>query len=348
MSNFGNNLGCGCGCGGNSPCQPANVVYQSTCTDPGSATNLAYLTGLDQNFCERRFNAGNGGFFVAVPTGSGGFNMGFTVAPQVALTSFQAGIGTTFGNLTVLGSDSILRYLIGPATANQYVRTNASGQLIFGPLPASSVPDPLTVGTINATNFTLGNGTITGALSLPGVSSGTLSTFLGLDVNGNVITGTPSNTGSQVAMFFESPTTVAATSPNAPCTQGIPLTIGNLIFDSVTPAVPGGALITPTNSQTLTVVTAGTYVFHWGGEIRWTGGSSGKPSIQLLINGVIVNNGYSRNFTGGSNVPNGMVMSGVHGRKMAAGDTIQLQPGTGSGNNISMYEVRLLAERTGT
>lgn len=332
-----------CSC---SPCQPANVVYQASCTDPGSVTALRHLLGLDANFCSRRLLPGVGGFLVARQTGSGTWVYAFTNAPVVDLETYQAIAGQVIPNLVVQGSDNILRELLGPAVANRILLTNAAGQLIFAPIPTATVPDPLTVTDLTVNNVaTLNDVTVAGGVNFSGLGTGTLSFFLGVDAGGNLIQGTPATTGVQSCMFYEWPVSPAgANFPNAAVTANNLLTIGNLLYDSVLPVVPGGALITAINSQTLSVLTAGNYVLDWCGQVE---GSNGSPSINLLINGVNVN---SANGTiQGTVLTTGRSanLAGFETRRLAVGTTIQLQLGAQSGASIATYEVRLRAQRIG-
>jgi hypothetical protein len=330
-----------------SPCDPANLIYEGTCTDPGSLTVLRHLLGLDQQMCTRRLiPAGSGGYLVARQTPNG-WAIGFSTTPTVALEEFLAVQGVAFGQVLVQQSDNVMRAMNGPATANLVLGTNAAGQAMWIPIPAATVPDPLTVADLTVTNLaTLNNVTITGTPVLSGLGTGALVSFLGLDAANNVIKGTPATTGTQVASFFEAPQSPSATTPNSGAAAGSLLTIGNLIFDSVGTA--GGSLFTATNSQTLTCLTAGVYVVDFGGQVTWTGGSSGQASIQLLVNGVIVNNGNGRPDAAITSTLRNANLWGQNMRRFAVGDTAQLQLGASSGANTQVYEARINFTRTGS
>lgn len=335
-----------CGCASNA-CDPANVIYQGTCPDPGTVTVLRHLLGLDQQFCKRRLvPSGSGGFLVARLTPNG-WNLGFSTAPTVALEEFLAVQGVAFGQVLVQQSDDVMRAMNPPVTANLVLGTNAAGQAMWIPIPAATVPDPLTVADLTVTNLaTFNNVTITGTPVLSGLGAGALVSFLGLDAANNVIKGTPATTGTQVAAFFESPTSPAAVpGPNDGATAGNLLTIGNLLFDSV--GTPGGALFTATNSQTLTCLTAGVYVVDFGGEVYYTGGSSGQPAINLLVNGVVVNTGNGRSDASITTTLRAANLWGQNMRRFVVGDTVQLQLGASSGGNTHVQEARVNFTRTG-
>lgn len=336
---------CSCGGCGCDQCRPANTVFESACSDPGSITALRHLMGLDQALCPRRLLPGTGGFLVARLTPNGVL-IGFSNTPTVALEEFLAVQGVAFGQVLVQQSDNVMRAMNGPAVANLVLGTNAAGQAMWIPIPAATVPDPLTVTDLTVTNLaTLNNVAISGGVVFSGLGTGTLAFTLGVDAGGNLIQGTPATTGVQVAAFFEAPTSPSPTTPNSGATAGNPLTIGNLIFDSV--GTPGGALWTATNSQTLTCLTAGVYVVDFGGQVTWTGGSSGQASIVLLVNGVPVNNGNGRPDAAITTTLRNANLWGQNMRRFSVGDTVQLQLGSTSGINTQVYEARVNFTRTG-
>lgn len=337
-----------------SPCSPANVVFQATCTDPGSATTLRHLTGLDSQFCERRLLPGDGGYLVARETGSGGWIIGFTTEPVVPLSNFVAAQTTAFGNLLVQGSDNIMRTLTGPAVANLYMSTNAAGQLSFGALPDATVPDPLTVGVANViTTLNAADVNITGTVTATGLATGTLVSSIGLNASNEIIKGTPANTGSQCAMFYEAAVSPAPTgnTPNVSAVSGNPLIIGNCLFDSSTVGGLTPTLVTVDSAVQLRCAVAGTYVIDFGGLIANTNVSAstnGKPNISLSINGVIVNSGNgSNNNCGRGAYQNVVSLWGQEMRRLPANATIQLILGSNTSASSKVYEVRCNFTRLG-
>jgi len=210
----------------------------------------------------------------------------------------------------------------------------------------ATVPDPLTVTTINATNANFAALNVTGLPVFSGLATGTITQNIGLNASNQLIIGSAATTGVNTTMFFESPSSPNAATPNAGATAGSLLVIGNLIYDSVSPVVPGGALWTATNSQTLTCVTAGTYLVNFEGQVTYDSGSSGNPAILLLVNGITVSNGPSRP-SGVTTTLRAANISGTYSRRFVAGDTITLQLGSGSGTNTNVYEARVNLTRTG-
>lgn len=297
---------------------------------------------LDYKFNEFRLINGPG-FLVARVNDSGAYSIQFTEAPVVDLESYQAISLTAFGKLVIQQSDGILRNMIAPAAADLYLGTDGSGNVVFRPIPTATVPDPLSVTTANITNLTITNGIVNGGLLFTGLATGTLTSILGVDATGNLIKGTAADTSVQSVMFFESPTSPSAATPNGTTTAGSMLVIGNEIVSSLTP----GALISVTNSQTLAIVQEGFYEFEFSGQVVMNANTAGTPEIDLLINGVNVGRGNSRAGVAGGPIRGSITISGLGERRMNVGDTIQLQLAAGSGTNISAYEVRLRARRIG-
>ncbi len=120
-------------------------------------------------------------------------------------------------------------------------------------------------------------------------------------------------------MFYEASTSPSATSPNQTKINGQYLVIGNRLFDS------GGNLIRVTTSEALTVNVAGKYLLGWMALCRSL--TNAKVSVDLEVNGVVVNNGNGRNDAA---VPNCAALqfvplTGFEVRTLAVNDVIKLQ-----------------------
>lgn len=325
--------GTGCGC---NPCMPANVIYRGECQDPGVQTSGRFLSVRDYKFCEGRL-ANAAGLLVNQQNGSGNFSLGWTTQPKVALDSYQAVANTAFGNIIVGGSDNIWRYLDAPVSAGLFMQTNATGDVIFGPGPAAVVPDPLTVNNLNVTvKTTTADLTVSGDTLLNGVASGTVVSLLGLDVTNKVVTQALAQ-GVQMAMYFESPTSPSASTPNDNKNNGEYLIIGNRLFLTGTTNILNVA-----TSEQLSVAEAGNYLLIWSLQFKTFATSSN--GAWLLINGVVVNYGTGRS---GVTAQSGVAAAiyGMEARTLAVNDTIQLQWNTSSsgGTKTKPYEVRLIA-----
>ncbi len=334
------NSNCQCGGCGCSVCQPANVIYQRPCTDPGVINVGANLLVSDSNFCNRRLAPSEG--FVVINLVPGGYQVSSTTEPNVNLSTFAVASGAAIGNILVRNTDGIIRTLAPAAVANLILMTNAAGQFVLSALPPFSVPDPLSVTTLNATSATFGSLTVTGPTAkFTGLVTGTIASTVGLDASGNLVLGTPAATGVQTAMFYESASSPGATTPNQTITAGSMLVIGNQLYDS------GASLLSVVNTQKLKVNVAGKYTIEFCCQVGYTGGGTGTPALNLVINGITVNTGNAR---GGitSTTDRTAFIFGVDARDLAINDTVELQLSStagGAGNRVHVYEARLVAQK---
>lgn len=306
------------------------------------STYGSHLAIRDSQFCERRLE-NNAGLLQAFQTGSGQWQIFFTNEPSPSLATFSVTAGTEFGNLVAINADGKMRQLNFPNVAGLVVQTNASGQLVASALPAATIPDPLTVTTLNATTGNFGALNATGAVSLTGLASGTITQSVGLDGSGNLIKGGGSS-GVQSAMFFESPTGASTATPNSAVVAGGFLTIGNLLYDT------GGSIASVQDSQTVKINAAGPYMLDWGGQIDTLNTDRTGMTIQLVVNGVVVNNGncYPLPPLLSSSAGNRtMPVSGFDLRALALNDTIKLQLSSASGATLTTYQVRLRLTKIG-
>lgn len=333
---------CGNGYSGNCcpTCQPANVIYQGECTDPGTLNPARFLSVLDYKFCERRLTNAPG-FLVANQNGSGNFGIGFTTIPQVQLNEYVATADTTFGNLVVMGADYRWRYLQGPASLGLFLQTDSNGNLFFGSPPAATVPDPLAINDLSVANTATINDLVTnGTVTLNNIPSGTVTNLLGLDASNEVVTQSLA-AGISASMFFESSTSPnSGTAPNKTKTNGQYLVIGNRLFDS------GANLISVSTSESITVNVAGKYLLIWQAQTRSGGAAAPKMGVWLEINGVIVNWGTGRTdgevTAGAASTPVFWQLSGMEARSLAANDVLKLQLSEVA-TNSEIFEVRLIA-----
>lgn len=335
---------CGAGCATGCGCQCANVagIFDCTCEDPGSVSYGSHLSVRDGQFCERRLENAVG-FLQNQVTGSGQFRQTFTTTPNIALGTFSVTADAAFGNLIAINADGIWRQLDFPNSAGLVLQTNASGQIVASALPAATIPDPLTVTTLNATTANLGTLNLSGTASMAGLASGTIAQAVGLDGSGNLVKG-GSSSGVQSAMFFESASGNSTATPNSGVVAGGYLTIGNLLFDS------GGSIAQVQDSQTVKILAAGNYLVDWGGQIDTLNTDRTGMTIQLVVNGIVVNNGncYPLPPVLSSSAGNRtMPVSGFDLRGLALNDTIKLQLSSASGATLTTYQVRLRLTKIG-
>jgi hypothetical protein len=333
---------CGNGCAAGCGCQCSNVpgIFDCTCEDPGVADFGAHLAIRDSQFCNRRLE-NEVGLLQNQVTGSGQYRQTWTNEPSVALSTFSVTAGAEFGNLIAINADGIWRQLDFPNVAGLVVQTNASGQLVASALPAATIPDPLTVTTLNATTGNFGALNATGAVALTGLGTGTISQAVGLDGSGNLIKATGgTSSGVSSAQFFESPSSNSTATPNDSATANGFLVIGNLISDS------GGSIAQVQDSQTIKILVAGYYLIDWGAFMDTTVGLQGA-SILLTVNGSVVNNGYGYPLNiDGSTINRPYPVSGDDGRPLAANDVIKLQVSSGCVVR-GIYQARLRLVKIG-
>lgn len=339
----------GCGTNGNwgwggccPTCAPSNVSIRGECTDPGTITSARFLVGLDTQFCHGRI-VNNAGILSNELNGSGNSMIAWRQSPKIDPEAVVAQENIAFGNILIVGSDSRLHQLEVPSTPNLVLQTNGSGDLVLNTIPAASVPDPLNVNDLGVANdATIENLEVNGDLEINNLSTGTAVNLLALDATNQVILQSLSQ-GLSISMFFESPTSPNASSPNKNKITGEYLIIGNRLFDS------GQDNITVTTSESLTVLDAGNYLVFWSAQLRMGGSTtSGKFGVWLEVNGTVVNygNGRTDGQVTGVDVNNG-VMYGAYGmdvRPYAANDVIKLLLSENCPQEEA-FEVRIIAVR---
>lgn len=320
-------------------CQPANVIYQGECTDPGTLTTGRFLSVLDFKFCERRLASGTGGFLVSNINGSGNAGFTWTTTPQVQLIDYQAAENVDFGQLVVMGSDYRWRALVAPAAAGLFMQTDATGNVYFGSAPAATVPDPLAIGDLSVSNLaTLNDVTTNGTVTLNNLASGTVANLLAVNAANELILQAVA-AGIAGTMFYESNTSPGVATPNAAKISGEYLVIGNRLFDS------GANLISVTTSESITVNVAGKYLILWQGQVRTGGAAAPAAGVWLEINGVIVNPGNGRTSgLSGTAVSTAQMwqLTGMEMRSLSANDVLRLQLSE-TASSVATYEVRLVA-----
>lgn len=327
-----------CGC---ASCLGAPAVYACGCDDPGDQNTAAHLLTLDGQFCQRRLaNPEETSFLQASVGPTGNVQIGFSDGPEVDLATFNVTASVAFGNLIGIPSNGVWSQFVFPATPLLFLQTNAAGELIAAPLPASTVPDPLTVTTLNATNGNITNLAVSGANPVfSALAVGTITQIIGLNASNQLVKGN-SSSGIQAAMFYESPTSPSNLTPNFSVVAGDFFTIGNTLLDS------GANLFTITNGTTLTNAVPGLYVLLWVGYTTITARANVNAGIWLVVNGIVVNQGNSvPDGLGYSSMPGGPY-TGIEVRRLN-GETVRLQQSTDASGNAHTYGVRLIAIKIG-
>lgn len=325
----------------NQQCQPANTVYRGTCTDPGVLTSLRFLTGLDNQFCEGRLISGTG-FLVSTLDGSGNQSIVWSQNPTLSLESYQATTNNPFGNIVIVGANGKMYQMDGPATASLFLQTNAVGQVYFGTLPATTVPDPLNITDLSVSNeATINTLTLNGQMTAPNITAGTIEDYLGLDSTNNVVQQPIADIQSQVQVFFESPTATSTLRPNDNQNANAYLTIGNTLFTS------NSSLFTVVDSQTIKCLVAGTYVITWSALVKYTAGGAWNAGAFLTVNGINVSNGgFDPNSDIGLN-QNSIQIAFQYAYRFAVNDVVKLQVPSTVAANTDYRQVGITFVRTG-
>lgn len=311
-------------------------MFDCECVDDGVVVTGAHLSVQDGQFCSRRLE-NNAGLLQAYVTGSGAYQIFFTNEPSPSLATFAVAAGSEFGNIVAINADGKMRQVDFPNTPNLVLQTNAAGQIVASALGAATIPDPLTVTTLNATTVNAGALNATGVVKFTGLGTGTVVNTVGLDGSGNLIKGSNAS-GVQCSMFYESPTSPSNLKPNEAPTAGQNLVIGNQLYDS------GGSIVGVVDGQTLKILVAGKYRVDWGGHITYNGFRLGA-ALNLTVNGTVVNSGNAASFGTGSDAAQRWAhCAGFHFQDFAVDDIIRIQLANGSGAfvtpNTGVYALR--------
>lgn len=296
---------CICGWGPSTSC---------ACTDPGLETTLKHLVGLDSQFCQRRLQnptGNNGGFVWTSPNG-----ITISNAPLVKLQSLEVAEGDKFGSLVINRSNGLFQKVVPAAGVDGFLKADSSGNLSFeDPAASFTIPDPLTLTTLNASNVNVTDLTVSNSATFTGLNTDTIVSVVGLNGSNELVKGQTQSTS--VAYYFENDTLTGVGTPNYNLvSQTDTCFIGNEISDP-------DAIGSVQDSKTIRIDKAGDYIIDWRGTFTGFGGNLDAPitnryapGLWLEINNVIVNYGiksiYQDSQKGG----------GVGGTHFAAGLTV--------------------------
>lgn len=282
-------------------------------------------------------------FLVAYLDGNGNPVVQWSNSPSVLPTSYPLALNQKFtGLLDAMGSSGGMRILTPTGlSAIAYLTANPDGTWNLSPAPSSTIPDPLTIGTINANALNSVTLNIAGLSTFTGLSAGTVTQNIGLNASNQLVTGNTSV--SAVAQYYENTSLVSVATPNSTVSIGTGVVIGNEIFD------PNG-LAHVQDAQTIVVDVKGTYLVRWGGT--WgpvgAGASPRRPALSLAYNstGNIVSNGYC--IGGAQNTNSATVVFGEWPQALNAGDKLFIMP-TGNPNtttgNSGLTNVGMILQR---
>lgn len=266
-------------------CTPCTCT-ESACGDPGLETTAKHLYVLDSQFCPRRLENQNGFLYY----GSNGLR--FSDSPRVPLAELEVEEGDTFGSLVICsGSNGIFRRVVPASGVDGFLKANGDGTVSFADPTAASIPDPLTLDTINVSTLNATDANISGTLTLTGMQDDTVVSVVGLNGSNQLVKGQQQTIS--VASFYETNDPAGVGTPNwtYPATATSNVMIGNELSDA-------DGIASVVDSATVKIDKAGSYVIEWQGQYSSSNpnggnsaGTSYRPGLWLTINGVVVNKG---------------------------------------------------------
>lgn len=307
------------------------------CTDPGIDVSARHISSLDYKMCQRRLQ-NSAGVLNSRVNGSGAFSIIWTDEPYVLYPELQVGEDEQFtGLVAAVGSNGVHRRIV--PTFEGFLRSDASGNFFVGDAPVATVPDPLTLTTLNASNATISTLTLSGTATLSALPSDTIVSSIGLNGANQLVKG--SSPTISVALYSESTPITSASQPNA--TPIGYLVIGNEILDP-------DDIAEVQDSQTIKIKQTGSYLLNWGCQFgpRGVGGATlYYPGAYLEVNGSVVSYGNGRK-GGGQNATTGFEHSGIHAMTLNANDLVKIKlsyTGATPAGNSGIYDTKVLLQK---
>lgn len=318
------------------------TATETSCSDPGLETTGRHLAIYDSQFCERRL-ANTTGFLTY---GTNGFN--FTADPKVPLTQLVVDDGDLFTGLVINTSTGYFRSIVPANGVTGFIRGNGAGQMSFVPDSdvTATIPDPLVVTNLVATNASIANLAISGVPGFTGLNTETIVYPLGLNGANQLVKG--STATSSVALFYESPSMGSPARPNFtyPGSANAAVQIGNEIYDA-------DGIAHVTSSEVISIDVAGVYDIEWFGQYIGyningdiSTGTAFNPGLWLTVNGVLRSQGNIQTYQD-RNV--GGTAMGLYATPLSVGDQIRLigngsmrsNAANGSGTGLCGVTVKL-------
>lgn len=341
MSNYpfgwGFSGNCGCDCS-------TTVASVPTCPypDPGIASSPRYVATFDYRFQVGRLQSlGVNSFLIQRIDGSGNPVIEFSRSPQITPEDYNLALGQKFDNLLAsLGSVGFRSLVPSGLSATAYLVANTDGTWALASAPTTTVPDPLTLTTLNAGSVNTTSLSATGnGITFSGLSTGTISKEIGLNSSNQLVIGNTAVSGA--AQYYESNSLTSVSTPNSTVVVNQPVVIGNEIYDP-------NSLAHVQDTQTIVVDVPGQYSVRWGGTFAARGSSLFKPSLYLAYNSIgnVVSHGYGNN--GGQNTNSAYNSGGEWLQDLSAGDKLYIicggSPNTAAGNS-GLSNVGMIIER---
>lgn len=270
-------------CCNRTPCTCTSVP----CADPGMDTTGKHLMVLDSQFCQRRLENQNGFLYY----GQNGLR--FSDSPRVPLEELEVEEGDTFGSLVICtGSNGIFRRVVPASGVDGFLKANGDGTVSFADPTAASIPDPLTLNTINVSTLNVQDINASGILTATGLQTDTIVTPIGLNGSNQIVKG--QQQVISVAMFYETADPSSSATPNYKFPSGTtaPVKSNVEVFDPDAIASPSGETI-------ITIDKAGDYIIEWYGNFTGynpgaasVGGTMYNPELWLNLNNTTISRGW--------------------------------------------------------
>lgn len=320
--------------GQSAPCAgtQATLPTQCQCSDPGLVQTGQNVVVTDANLCPRRLTpnydgSGNvvSGFLVYQGNGNVA-TVEVTNQPAVSYPVLSLTSGESFGKIVVVSGSTGLHYQVNPpGAANLFLQTDGAGGLEFAAPPTATVPDPLSIGTLNLSTALNASCpvSITGTITATGIAAGSVVNFVGLNSSNQLVTGTFS--GISMSMFSDQTGPTDTTYPNA-----VLLANGNCIFRAQTYSDDNIAAF-GLDTTSIKILETGKYRVDWQGMFgpQTTAGGRFSPSLQLQKNSAPVANGMQGGIVASTNeggviVYESSAVTGVWVGSLNVNDILQL------------------------
>lgn len=319
-------MSCNCGC---YPCNCRLGSEECACQDPGLEVTGRGLPIYDYAFCQRRLQNASGVLECFV-NGSGNAMIKWSAEPKIRYTELEVADGSTFSHLVAaLGDSGTPRRLVPAEGADGFLRAKNGVWSLVDPTTEGdelfTVPDPLTLTTLNVTSLNATTPVVSGTPTFSGLSTDTITQTIGLNASNQLVKG--SSTTISVARFFENPTLLSTSLPNdTAANASAPVKFSYEIYDA-------DNIASPTGADGVKIDKTGEYVIEWFGQFTGRDPSAGtagpeyNPGLWLYINGALVSWGNDKAIT--QNRLRGDSVSGKEVMHLNANDllTIRLNGG---------------------
>lgn len=264
-------------CCNHTPC--GATPTDNPCVDPGMDATGKHLMVLDSQFCARRLENQTGFLYY----GQNGLR--FSDSPHVPLAELSVGEGDSFGSLVICtGSNGVWRRVVPAAGVDGYLKADGAGGVAFSDPDSFSIPDPMTLDTLNVTTLNAEKPTFSGVPTFTGLNSDTVVSPVGLNAANQLVKGQQQLLS--VAMYHETENPAGGGTPN----WNFPSSRDALVKCNVELYDPDG-IAHPVGDMRIVIDKPGDYIIEWYGTFTGYvpsatgGGEKFNPGLWLNIGG---------------------------------------------------------------